>query len=174
MKKLIFIVLIFMALTASAFAADWDDSSKATLQDEFSHRMDPVIQKDADKMVSAVPPGVLAFLAKYHNIDEEKFKVDVRAFMQRMANSTKSLDYNNDPALIEYEKAENGELYALIPYKGHILTTDGRNLDEDSVIFALKNNDKWYFADLGNPLSIEAIKNVYPQFKDARFTLKGQ
>ena len=163
-----------MALTASAFAADWDHSSKATLQDAFSHRMDPAIEKDVDKMMSELPPVFLAFFAKHHNVAEEKLKVDVRAFMQRMVDTTKSLDYNNDPALTEYEKTENGELYALIPYKGHILTTDGRNLDEDSVIFALKNNDKWYFADLGNPLNIEAIKNVYPQFKDARFTLKGQ
>lgn len=174
MKKLFSIILTLIALTASAFAADWDDSSKATLQDEFSHMMDPINEKDADKMMSAVPPGFLAFFAKQHNVDEKQLDVQFRQLMQSMADSIKSIEFNHDPALTEYEKTENGDLYALIPYKGHIVTTDDEKIDEDSLVFALNNNDKWYFIDLRNPINIEAVKNTYPQFKDARFTLKGQ
>lgn len=174
MKKIISVIITFIVLTCPAFAADWDDSSKTAMQNELTHMFDPYQLKDVDKMFEALPPGFLAYFARLHNATESEVEPRFRALMQAGVEAIKSMKFDYDATKIEYHQTSKGDLYALVPFTSHVVNIDDEATNNKSVSFAFKVNNRWYFVDLENPINIDAIKSVYPQFKDANFALSGQ
>lgn len=171
MKKIIFILLAFLLFSTPAVAAEWDDKAKLEMQDAASHWFHAYELKDVNGILAAVPPGFLRYGAYKLKITPLQMEPRIRDAMKKKFADIESISIDVKAEDIVYRQAPNGELYALIPYNSHVVSTHNVVTDDKFVNLVFKVSGTWYCVDIGNPDAVDNLLTIYPYFKDADISL---
>ncbi|WP_182419360.1 hypothetical protein [Bartonella sp. HY038] len=142
------------------------------MRDAFIVSLNIFKNKNLGKAVESLAPGFLEFFADLHNVSETKLVPVFRSMMKVRLDQLKTIELDFNPGNIVYRQVPNGKVFALFAYITHAVMVDDEIIDDDSVSFVFKANERWYFVDLENPINIDAIKAIYPLFKDIDFNIQ--
>ena len=145
---------------------DHERSTLASTVDEFNTAMR---NDNYERIIATVPPKMVEVVAKKVQLPVSEVRTSMVSAMRNVTNSVKIESFSMDVGKAEYQEANGGEPYALIPTET-VLAADGQRYRVKSKTLALLDGATWYLVRVGEPSQVVVLRSAYPQFAGIEFS----
>lgn len=160
---------VLAVVAAPCQARDVESKEKAALETTIADFDAAMRDSKYDRVVAAIPPKVIANLAKKGGLEPEAMKTMVVSMMQAMMTDVKIEAFGMDVPKTEYKSLANGTPYALIPTRTVVAAKAAGRFEQKSHTLALIDDGKWYLVRVSEVAQLAIVKEVYPEFAGVEF-----
>ena len=153
----------FQALP-SCEARSLDDTEKAALAQTVSDFDTAMRDRQYERVVSTVPPRVIAAIAAKADIPAEQLASAMIDVMKTAMAAVKLKSFSMDMSNAEYKELPDGSSFALIPTQTVIDAGDKGRMSQKTHTLGLRDDGKWYLLRVNDVANLLILRDVYPEF----------
>jgi hypothetical protein len=165
------VVLALVLVATAAWARPLSDQEKAALVATVQSYDAAVREGNHARWTQAVPPKVIAAMARRAGASPEQVVAEVIKETQAVLQSgdVKIELYGFDLGSAEYKELASGAPYVLIPTQAIFAARDGWRVRERSLTLALLDEGRWYLLRMKDARQLEILREAYPEFAGVEF-----
>lgn len=161
MKSVITASVLALGLVFGSASHAYDKKDEAEIRTSLEIIKEHAKNNNVEAVMNAMPPKLLNVFAEVSGVSVQKIKDDIKREVAQEVEQNRDFDAKYDMNRAKIYRSPQGRDYLTIP-----TTTRVGGLVIGSQILAIKDDGRWYFADISDGEGISMIKRAYPDLTE--------
>ena len=166
--RILLSLLILLSSVQFLHARPMTEQETASLNKGLEQFKSDLEAANGEGIVAIIPPKVISLISKKAKLDEAILRDKIKAQMDEVMKQATlhEMSFDTSANEIKDEKLASGDeiSYSIIPLS-FTMTMQDTKMKMDQPMFALLENEKWYFVRVEQPAQLNMLIEVYPFVK---------